>query len=563
MLDYIRRAIAAVRRGHQFVTHGVWRIGRPGEVVPHGLIIKNIRVAILLFRGVMEETLLLRASALTFATLLFIVPFLTFMFFFITTFNLGEGVYRRLSEQLDDRLTKVITMIRGEEDEKHREIAPEARAPFAQEKVQAKPYNKPGTTTTPVQNPFFPLMPDVPGIVPVPEENTPAIPVASTQAAERQRARERDNEALKRSITGFFLQGVAQTNGDPRSPYRDPVQMLVNMAEQGARDLPTLGLSGLIFVITTVFGLMRNVETSVNAIWGVPRNRNWFRVLSDYMMITVLLPFVAATVIGITAALESGTIKEVLGPLAIGLRGIQLFVICFTMSLLNWLIPNTEVKVGNAFLGGTVAGGLWVLNSWAYVKFQIGLARYTPFFSGFALFPLLMMWIYLSWVILLFGSLITFAYQNEKTFAMERLSEDATIAYREALALRTVVELARRFRDGLPGLVVHEAAYAWNVPMRLLNETLECLVAARLVTRCATEPISFQPARSPENTRAWDVLRAVREAGEDPSMLRHDLDYGEIYAGLDTADRNCLYATIAELVRRTEPKALPIAQPEA
>ncbi|MBP8130333.1 MAG: YihY/virulence factor BrkB family protein, partial [Candidatus Hydrogenedentes bacterium] len=542
MLQYLQRMAAAAERGHRFVTHDVWHIGRPGEEVPHGLIIKHVRVAILIVRGLIEETLLLRASALTFATLLFTVPFLTFMFYFITTFNLGEAVYRRWSELIDERLTQVALMIRGDGGKK--EPPPDVLTAHVPRKVDLK---------------GLAGFPDAPSYLtpntrpPVRVTKVQALSAASTvRSAGRGRDRDRDNETLKRSITSFFLLGVAQAGGSTQSQYVDPVKMLVTMAEQGARDLPTLGLSGLVFVLTTVFGLMRNVETSVNAIWGVTRNRNWFRVLGDYLMITLLLPFVAAGVLAITAALESRAIQEALGPFVTGLRGAQLAVICGTMSLLNWLVPNTQVRKRYALLGGVVAGGLWVVNSWAYVKFQIGLARYTPFFSGFALFPILMMWVYASWIILLLGALITFAYQNEKTFAMERYSDVAAFAYREALAVRVVVEMARRFRDGLPGYTVAEMAENWNVPMRLLHETLDCLVAARLVIRCATEPPAYQPARSPETTYARDVVRAVREAGESPSLLRQDGVYASVYEALDAGDPRCLNATISELAQRVE-----------
>jgi membrane protein len=74
--ENIAQLRASVERGQRFITHDIWRIGAPGEEVPAGIIIKQIRAVILLARGLVEETLLLRASALTFATLLFLVPFL-------------------------------------------------------------------------------------------------------------------------------------------------------------------------------------------------------------------------------------------------------------------------------------------------------------------------------------------------------------------------------------------------------------------------------------------------------------------------------------------------------
>src|SRR5690606_21433607 len=105
--------------------------------------------------------------------------------------------------------------------------------------------------------------------------------------------------------------------------------------------------------------------------------------------------------------------------------------------------------------------------SWYYVRFNYGLARYTFFFSTFALFPMLLFWIYTSWIILLFGCLVSFAYQHEKTFALARLADHATPAYREALAVRVVIEAARRFSTGKPALTVDDAVEAWNVPTRL------------------------------------------------------------------------------------------------
>ncbi len=551
MRKYLEQLAAALERGHRFVTHDVWQIGKPGEQVPHGMIIKNVRVAILLVRGVMEETLLLRASALTFATMLFIVPFLTFMFFFITTFNLGEGVYQKLSNEFDVWLTQAVTFAGGE-DVAPAHLDKDIARDFLEARPNAAPDLPPATTTTTAEDLAPHRLPDDAaaqmgaikrdfaddGITPLePDDGGAAV-----------------NEELKERILGFVLQGVGQPDAED-SPYRNPVETLVSMAEQAAGDASTLGLSGLLFVLTTVFGLMRNVESSFNAIWGVERNRNYFRVLSDYLMVTLLLPFVAAAVLGITAALESQTVANAFGPAAlIGLRGMQFGVICLTMSLLNWMVPNTKVLLRYALLGGIVAGCLWVLNSWAFVKFQMGLARYTLFFSGFALFPLLMMWIYFSWIILLFGSLFTFACQNEKTFAIEQHAGEGSHAYKEALGLRLVVELARRFRDGRPGITMSEAADAWNVPMRVLTETVEALIHAGLVTKVATDPPRYQPGRSPEHVRVRDVTHVLREAGHDPSLLRQDKRYRPIYEALDKGDAKQLNATIAEVVERTEPQ---------
>jgi len=528
----LHRLWESLDRGKRFVTRDVWHIGLPGEEVPHGIIIKQVRVAILLIRGVAEETLLLRASALTFATMLFIVPFLAFLFYFIQTFNLGDQVYNSVAQKVDQQFVRVVSLLKDEE------TPPPDTGPSEDARQEA----------------------------PAPEQAAPQEPKAGSTVpkSKEESAREADasNKRLQQQIMETIFPIFADENGLVEEAVgENPVQLLVNLAEKGATNPQTIGIAGVLFVLSTVFGFMRNVESSFNSIWGVRRTRNPFRAVSDYMMITLLLPFVAAGVLGVTAALESEYVRGTLGPFAVMLRGGQWMVICLTLSLLYSFVPNTRVKFRNAFLGGLVAGSLWMLSSWAYVTFQFGLARYTLFFSTFALFPLLLMWIYVSWLILLFGALLSFAYQNETTFAMERFAGAASYAYREALAVRIMVELSRRFRQGQPGLSVAEAAQAWNVPTRLLNDTLALLINAKLVTECMTEPVTYQPARSPERTTVRNIVEMMREAGCDPSQLRQDRQYLPLYQGLAQADADSLSATIEDLSKRLDQEPSGEAQP--
>jgi membrane protein len=303
------------------------------------------------------------------------------------------------------------------------------------------------------------------------------------------------------------------------------------------------------------------VEWSFNRIWGVQRARGLLRTASDYMLITLLLPFGAAFVLGINAALENPALVEMLGTLSYGLRLIQLLLICLIFSLLYWLVPNTRVEIPYALLGGVVAGILWMLLAWAYVKFQFGLPRYTLFFSTFALIPLLLMWIYSSWLILLFGALLSFAYQNEKTFAMERWVDRASFAYREMLALRVMIELTRRFLYGLAPWPAATLAAALNVPSRLLNETLVRLEESGLVLTCAGDPPTYVPGRAPETIRVRHVLDALRYAGEEPSLLRQEPGFRSLYERLRAWDPTVLDCPLTDWLRETDKDAQTNAVP--
>lgn len=504
-LETLHKISAAFQRGRQFITHDIWRIGRPGEKVPSGLIIKQIRAVILLVRGLMEETLLLRASALTFATLLFLVPFLALMFYFIQTFNLGDQIY----EKMDERLSKAVVALRHIGDS-------ETEGEGESDKV----------------------FPAADGSA---DDNTAVLGVQPENFSG-------SDEQLKQHLITTLFPILSEKDGITNDPlYQNPVKYLVSFADEAARSPRALGVSGLLFIITTVFGFMRNVEYTFNRIWGVSRQRNPLRVIGHYMLLTFMLPFVAAFIMGISAALENSYVLEILGPAALLLRGAQFLVLSLSFTLVYFFVPNTKVQFRYALIGGLIAASLYMLNSWIYIKFQYGLINYTNFFFAFALFPVLLMYIYFSWLLLLFGALVSFAYQNEKTFALERLASETTTAYKESLAVRTMLELSFRFKNSLEPLQIKEVAELWNVPTRLLQETLDILKDNRMIIATDSIPSSFHLARSAHSISVLEVVNAIRNTGRDPSLLREEADYKVVYEGLDTADPKLLNQSIQTL----------------
>ena len=451
----------ALERGRRFVTHDVWHIGAPGEEVPHGLIIKHVRVAILLAKGLVRDDLLLRAAALTFATILSIVPFLVIMFYIIQTFGVGEFI----NEKTIGALIPPLSM---------------------------------HTTES--------------GLVSSSLPETTTIDSAAAQQAY--------DQALKRRLIDILFLGFKEsTNQVSQSTTTDPVELIRQYAEQGVKP-GNLTIASLLFVIVTVFGLMMNIENSFNAIWGTKRVRSWYRLCTDYLMILLFLPFLVAGVLSLAVAIQSSEISQKLGLFSAGLHGIQ-YILCWGIfAELYYAVPNARVKFRYALAGGIIAGTLWSLVSFAYVRFQFSLPHWGLLYSTFAQVPVLLLWAFLSWLILLLGAELTFAYQNEKTFAMERLADGASHAYRETVGLLLMFEIAKRFESGCSGLSADAFVRDWNVPTRLVNESLRILEDAKLVVRTTTEPPTYQPGRSLTKITVEDVIDCLREAGQEPSALR-------------------------------------------
>ncbi|MCC6694641.1 MAG: YihY family inner membrane protein [Candidatus Hydrogenedentes bacterium] len=498
MRDFVQNVFEALERGRRFVTHDVWYVGRPGEEVPYGIIIKQVRVVILLMKNMVQDALLLRAAALTYTTLLSLVPFLAVMYFVIQQFDLGPNIADLAAQWTGNKGLAIEGQ--GDPNRQMREIIDLVVPGLTESMRTAAP---PGTESTPEQ-----------------------LPASGPENA---------------------------------AQYRNPIDWLLDAASKNANP-KALGTLGLLFILTAIFGLMQNIESSFNSIWGLRSTRSWYRMFSDYMMVTLLLPFVAMGMIGLTAALGSSAFVERLGGFSYGVRILQCGVISLAFTALYALVPNTKVKWRYALLGGFVAGTLWCLTSAAYFGLQYGLSRNSLVYSSFALFPLLLIWIYLSWTILLFGAELTFAYQNEKTFAMERLAAGASHGYREAVALRAMLEVSRRFETGQSGLAADQAAEEWNVPLRLLNETLSQLDEAGLVRRCAGEPVTFAPARSLDKITIGNVVSALRDAGREPSDLREDNVLEPLLREVEGHRSQIMQAAMSDVVRRLFPpeRALPV-----
>ena len=524
----VQQIFDALERGRRFVTHDVWYLGRPGEEIPHGLIIKQVRVLILLVRNLLQGAFLMRAAALTFTSLLSVVPCVWILLIVIQKLNLGVYAVDFVTD-----------------------IAP--RNPSIEQ-----------TINLPKQ-----IAANVSGI----EISAPDINGATSVAPPI----DANEEVIRRLLQWIFADvdtDAIKLNIGADKKIEDPIEVLLGLAhgmQNSQKDPNAITVIGLATaVLFTVFGMMWNVESAFNSIWSVRRTRSWYRIFSDYLLIMIFVPFAVAAVLGVTIALQKPSIQ--LGPFAWMLRVAQYFSIWAVFSLLYVIVPNTKVRWRYALLGAAVAGTLWLLAAWAYFNLQIGVTRNSLIYSGFALFPLLMAWMYLSWIIVLFGAELTFAYQNERTFAMERHSANASHAYKEAVGLRAMVEISRRFDEGSPGMAIESVAVEWNVPTGVINEVMDQLEEGGLVATLATEPITYAPARSLDRITVGDVVNALREAGREPSALREDETLRLLLAEIEGRGSRLMTASLDAFVRRfypqhdaievmaTDPKELP--QPE-
>ncbi|MCK5557706.1 MAG: YihY/virulence factor BrkB family protein, partial [Candidatus Hydrogenedentes bacterium] len=238
---------------------------------------------------------------------------------------------------------------------------------------------------------------------------------------------------------------------------------------------------GVVLLFWTVIKVLGNVERSFNDIWGVKKARSIGRRLSDYLSMMLVCPilFVMSSSITVFAAGQIRLITEriallgAISPLIFAL--LRLFPYCVIWILFSFIyifMPNAKVNFKSGILAGIVAGTTYQVVQWVYISFQIGVVKYNAIYGSFAALPLFLVWLQLSWLIVLFGAEISFAHQNVDTYEFEPDCLRASGRFRKLLALRITHQLVKNFCAGEKAWTATQISHTLEIPIRLARQIL-------------------------------------------------------------------------------------------
>ena len=177
--------------------------------------------------------------------------------------------------------------------------------------------------------------------------------------------------------------------------------------------------------------------------------------------------------------------------LAVGVLRLWALPLAFALFFLYLFMPNTRVRFGSALLGALLAGTAWQLAQWGYIHFQLGVARYNAIYGTMAVLPIFMIWLYASWVIVLFGVELGYVIQNLGTLQAElrekSLENPLSVAVHEEWGLRIVEALARRFVRGHGPQTAEQLAKAVELPVASVEDHLGILVRAEILATTSSD----------------------------------------------------------------------------
>jgi membrane protein len=283
-----------------------------------------------------------------------------------------------------------------------------------------------------------------------------------------------------------------------------------------------LGSLGLALLIYTVVSLMEKIEESFNSIWHVTQLRDLGERFSRYLSVLLVGPLLLFSAVGITAAaMDSDVVHgvlaiEPLGSLIVALGKLMPYVLVIgAFTFFYMFIPNTHVRFTPALVGGVAGGIIWQSAGWAFAMFVASSTRYAAIYSSFAILVLFLIWLYVSWLILLIGAAVSFYVQHpEYLYAMPgepRLSN----RMRERLALALMSNIASHFVHGRPPWTLQDLTQHLAIPMHSVNVVLDALEEGGFLVKSHDDPPAYLPARDLADVSIGDMIAAVRRAGED------------------------------------------------
>ncbi len=288
-------------------------------------------------------------------------------------------------------------------------------------------------------------------------------------------------------------------------------------------------ISGLI-VIWAALALLSTIERAFNNIWHVAEGRGFLHRVINYWALLTLGPLLLGIGIYITTQYATvGRLQEtVLSNIAP--RVLSYIVATVAFFLLYFVLPNTKVQAKAAVWGAAVAALVWTMAKLGFGVYVMKFIPYSRVYGVMGLVPLGVLWIFITWLIVLFGLQLTFTTQHLKSLdaaeiAAAKKTEEYFIA-NELTLINIVREIAIAFEANKAPVSSEVILSKLNIPAEFGEKVLHHLVNSGIIAKTSEPKVGFIPAKDPANIRLSDIAAAVAEVGfaqsptEQPESLK-------------------------------------------
>ena len=326
-------------------------------------------------------------------------------------------------------------------------------------------------------------------------------------------------------VTGLLKNGIIGENESLNS-----VMQFIDGYMQYVSSGAFIGI-GLLFLLFSVYSLADGIEANLNSIWHVKKSRRMGRKITDYFSLILLIPIGIICLCGMSA-LASSVLSHMEGFQLLG--GFAKFIIedalpyvVAGLILTGFYIfmPNTKVRFKYAIIPGIIAGCLFQALQNLYFNGQFSLSSYNAIYGGFAALPLFLLWLNVSWAIILFGCELAYVSQNNDNFNYFKEPEKISRRHEDFYSLMVMACICKRFNRHETALTRKELADELHIPLRYVVSSLDTLTDSGLLETVLQnderEP-AYVPATDTKQLTVVKVLSAINNSGY--CDLNHALD---------------------------------------
>ncbi|WP_420318674.1 YhjD/YihY/BrkB family envelope integrity protein [Ekhidna sp.] len=278
----------------------------------------------------------------------------------------------------------------------------------------------------------------------------------------------------------------------------------------------------IVILIFTVIRLLMNIEAAFNDMWDIKKSRRWERKVSDYVAVILLGPILLIVASSATLFVKD-TIQQFISQMEFlgQLRSGIIFLLKLLPYTLLWLLlfglylifPNTRVKLWPALAAGIVAGTLYQLNQQAFISVQFAFSKYDAIYGSIAFLPLFLIWLQISWLIVLFGAEVCYGIQYIDQWEMNSEKLKLSLSHRKKLMLLLLYRVIKKFENKKGPMTLNELASMINVPRRYVVDICYDLEKSELITRIDSEDVAYQPSFDIHKMDMHTVLERYEQQG--------------------------------------------------
>lgn len=307
---------------------------------------------------------------------------------------------------------------------------------------------------------------------------------------------------------------------------------------------------GLALLFYTVVLLFADIENNFNRIWQVGEGRAIQRRVTDYFAMVLFIPLFVLLNSGLNIMISSSTayfdtFSYILDPIVTQFLNILPYILIIVVLTMAYkLMPNTKVKLGNALIGGVVAGTAFQLFQMVYLSGQLWITKYNAIYGTFAALPLLLLWMQVSWLIVLIGAELTYSAQNVRKFSFDKETKNISRRYKDFFTLMLASVIVQRFAKKLEPLTSDQLSQKCKIPLRLTNIIIQDLQDLQIISPTPVpdndREMAYQPAIDINLITVNFLMSKIDSKGSEDFMVDVKGRFSNHWNAL-VASRMCMY----------------------